>query len=75
MHTSHSIYIYYPCSFQEFYENLNRVDMYIRYVYKLCDLHVACENFTEAGSVLLSHARLLDVSGNFNLLVARFFQA
>ena len=36
--------------------------MYIRYIYKLCHLHVACENFTEAGFALLMHAYLLDVS-------------
>ncbi|XP_065059429.1 dedicator of cytokinesis protein 3-like isoform X2 [Rhopilema esculentum] len=44
----------------EFYENLDRMDMYIRYIYKLCDLHIACENYTEAGFVLFMHASLLD---------------
>jgi len=44
----------------EFYQGLKRVDMYTRYIYKLCDLHVASENYTEAGFVLLLHTYLLD---------------
>ncbi len=32
----------------------------MRYIYKLRDLHLACENLTEAGFTLLLHAELLD---------------
>ena len=34
--------------------------MYVRYIYKLCDLHLAAENFVEAGFTLLLHADLLN---------------
>lgn len=34
--------------------------MYIRYIYKLRDLHVACENYVEAAFTLLLHAQLLN---------------
>ena len=48
-------------SFQNFYKNeIDRQEMYIRYIYKLRDLHLACDNFTEAGFTLLLHAELLD---------------
>ncbi|KAM7370639.1 hypothetical protein PAMP_010168 [Pampus punctatissimus] len=33
--------------------------MYIRYLYKLCDLHKECDNYTEAAYTLLLHAKLL----------------
>ena len=33
--------------------------MYIRYIYKLHDLHRACKNYTEAGFTLLLHADTL----------------
>jgi len=32
-----------------------------RYLYKLCDLHKECDNYTEAGYTLLLHAKLLKV--------------
>ena len=34
--------------------------MYVRYIYKLCDLHLASANHTEAAFTLLLHADLLD---------------
>ncbi len=33
-----------------------------RYLYKLCDLHKECDNYTEAGYTLLLHAKLLKVT-------------
>jgi len=33
--------------------------MYIRYVNKLCELHLECENFTEAAYTLRLHSKLL----------------
>lgn len=36
-----------------------------RYLYKLRDLHLDCENYTEAAFTLLLHAELLEVSGTF----------
>uniref|UniRef100_A0A669D3I7 Dedicator of cytokinesis 2 n=1 Tax=Oreochromis niloticus TaxID=8128 RepID=A0A669D3I7_ORENI len=42
-----------------FYKDINREAMYIRYLYKLRDLHLECENYTEAAYTLLLHSRLL----------------
>eukprot|EP00794_Sanderia_malayensis_P005649 gene5649-6345_t len=42
-----------------FYQGIKREEMYIRYLYKLCDLHLSVENFTEAAFTLLLHADLL----------------
>ncbi|XP_073505608.1 dedicator of cytokinesis protein 2 isoform X2 [Phyllobates terribilis] len=42
-----------------FYKDINREAMYIRYLYKLRDLHLECENYTEAAYTLLLHTRLL----------------
>lgn len=36
----------------------------MRYVYKLCDLHLPAENFTEAAFTLKLHADLLSWSGD-----------
>jgi len=36
--------------------------MYLRYIYKLHDLHLSAENFTEAGFTLLLHAEKLNWS-------------
>lgn len=36
--------------------------MYIRYVNKLCDLHLECDNYTEAAYTLQLHTDLLDWS-------------
>lgn len=33
--------------------------MYIRYVNKLCELHLECDNFTEAAFTLQLHSKLL----------------
>uniref|UniRef100_A0A8C7HA35 Dedicator of cytokinesis 2 n=1 Tax=Oncorhynchus kisutch TaxID=8019 RepID=A0A8C7HA35_ONCKI len=44
-----------------FYKDINREGMYIRYLYKLRDLHMAVENYTEAAYTLLLHSRLLKV--------------
>uniref|UniRef100_A0A8C8SEJ3 Dedicator of cytokinesis 5 n=1 Tax=Pelusios castaneus TaxID=367368 RepID=A0A8C8SEJ3_9SAUR len=45
-----------------FYKEKKREDIYIRYLYKLRDLHRDCENFTEAAYTLLLHAELLQWS-------------
>uniref|UniRef100_A0A7N6FIL4 Dedicator of cytokinesis 5 n=1 Tax=Anabas testudineus TaxID=64144 RepID=A0A7N6FIL4_ANATE len=45
-----------------FYKEKKREDIYIRYLYKLRDLHLDCENYTEAAYTLLLHAELLEVS-------------
>uniref|UniRef100_A0A8D2L877 Dedicator of cytokinesis 2 n=1 Tax=Varanus komodoensis TaxID=61221 RepID=A0A8D2L877_VARKO len=49
-----------------FYKEINREEMYIRYLYKLRDLHLDCENYTEAAYTLLLHASLLKVSRCFS---------
>ncbi|XP_067377259.1 dedicator of cytokinesis protein 5 isoform X2 [Channa argus] len=45
-----------------FYKEKKREDIYIRYLCKLRDLHLDCENFTEAAYTLLLHAELLEWS-------------
>ncbi|MFT7796902.1 dedicator of cytokinesis protein 5 [Arapaima gigas] len=45
-----------------FYKEKKREDIYIRYLYKLRDLHLHCENYTEAAYTLLLHAELLEWS-------------
>uniref|UniRef100_H3BAQ7 Dedicator of cytokinesis 5 n=1 Tax=Latimeria chalumnae TaxID=7897 RepID=H3BAQ7_LATCH len=45
-----------------FYKEKKREDIYIRYLYKLRDLHRVCENYTEAAYTLLLHAELLQWS-------------
>ncbi|XP_055851030.1 dedicator of cytokinesis protein 1 isoform X1 [Episyrphus balteatus] len=49
------------CTFSilQFYLEVNRKEMYIRYVYKLCDLHMEFENYTEAAFTLKLHTNLL----------------
>lgn len=34
-------------------------EMYLRYLYKLCDLHLKCDNFSEAAYVLKLHTNML----------------
>ncbi|XP_016089472.1 dedicator of cytokinesis protein 5-like [Sinocyclocheilus grahami] len=46
-----------------FYKEKKREDIYIRYLYKLRDLHLDCENYTEAAYTLLLHAELLEEAG------------
>ncbi|XP_041370196.1 dedicator of cytokinesis protein 1-like isoform X4 [Gigantopelta aegis] len=46
----------------DFYHDINRKEMYIRYLHKLCDLHLECDNFTEAAHTLLLYSRLLQWS-------------
>ncbi|XP_030371328.1 dedicator of cytokinesis protein 3 [Scaptodrosophila lebanonensis] len=43
-----------------FYKNeINRKEMYLRYIYKLHNLHLQAENFTEAGYTLKLYASML----------------
>ncbi|KAH0557836.1 dedicator of cytokinesis protein 2 isoform X1 [Cotesia glomerata] len=46
----------------DFYSEINRKEMYIRYVNKLCELHLECDNYTEAAYTLKLHSLLLDWS-------------
>ena len=36
--------------------------MYVRYLHKLCNMHLECDNFTEAACTLMLYAKLLNVS-------------
>ncbi|XP_026527103.1 dedicator of cytokinesis protein 5 [Notechis scutatus] len=45
-----------------FYKEKKREDIYIRYLYKLRDLHTDSESYTEAAYTLLLHAELLQWS-------------
>ncbi|XP_066581822.1 dedicator of cytokinesis protein 1 isoform X2 [Prorops nasuta] len=46
----------------EFYSDINRKEMYIRYVNKLFELHLECDNYTEAAYSLRLHSQLLQWS-------------
>ncbi|XP_031633258.1 dedicator of cytokinesis protein 1 isoform X3 [Contarinia nasturtii] len=46
-------------SLLQFYSEVNRKEMYIRYVNKLCDLHMEFDNYTEAAFTLKLHSNLL----------------
>ncbi|PVD30241.1 hypothetical protein C0Q70_09503 [Pomacea canaliculata] len=46
----------------DFYHDINRQEMYIRYLHKLSDLHLDCDNFTEAAYTLMLYAKLLQWS-------------
>lgn len=46
-------------SLLEFYSDVKRKEMYIRYVNKLCDLHMEFENYTEAAFTLKLHSTQL----------------
>jgi dedicator of cytokinesis protein 1 len=45
---------------QDFSKEINRKELYLRYLYKLHDLHIRSNNYTEAGFTLKLHSRLLD---------------
>ena len=45
-----------------FYHNIDRQEMYIRYLHKLADLHLECDNFTEAAHTLMLYVKLLQWS-------------
>ncbi|XP_030224801.1 dedicator of cytokinesis 2 [Gadus morhua] len=49
-----------------FYKDINREAMYIRYLYKLRDLHLDCDHYTEAAYTLLLHSRLLKWSDDLS---------
>lgn len=52
---THSIVIMFLL--QNFYKNeFNRKEMYLRYIYKLHDLHFQADNFTEAGFTMKLYA-------------------
>lgn len=46
----------------------NFCDLVSRYLHKLRDLHLDCENYTEAAYTLLLHAELLEVSYTYTLV-------
>ncbi|CAL8078440.1 unnamed protein product [Orchesella dallaii] len=46
----------------DFSQEINRKDLYLRYLYKLHDLHVQAGNFTEAAFTLKLHSRQLEWS-------------
>ena len=55
--------------FQNFYkDNINREEMYIRYINKLFNLHYEAKNYVEAGLTLQLYAQLLQ--WNDDLIVA-----
>ncbi|KAK4298449.1 hypothetical protein Pmani_029209 [Petrolisthes manimaculis] len=43
----------------DFYAEIKRKELYLRYVYKLSNLHLDCDNYTESGYTLKLHADLL----------------
>ncbi|KAL5021107.1 hypothetical protein ScPMuIL_000262, partial [Solemya velum] len=45
-----------------FYKKIQRQEMYVRYLHKLCDLHLECDNYTEAAYTLMLYVDLLQWS-------------
>ncbi|XP_066248093.1 dedicator of cytokinesis protein 1 isoform X1 [Euwallacea similis] len=43
----------------DFYSEIDKKEMYIRYLNKLFDLHIECDNYTEAAFTLELHTKLL----------------
>lgn len=53
---------------QNFYKNeFNRKEMYLRYIYKLHDLHLTADNYTEAGFTIKLYADQLSWNSNSTL--------
>ncbi|XP_019851718.1 PREDICTED: dedicator of cytokinesis protein 2-like isoform X2 [Amphimedon queenslandica] len=48
-----------------FYKEIDREEIYVRYIYKLAGLHESDGNFAEAGLTLLLHAKTLEWSLEF----------
>ncbi len=46
---------------QNFYKEIEKHELYVRYIYKLSELHEKNHSYTEAGFTLLLHARELEV--------------
>lgn len=56
-------YLLLTCVFQNFYKNeINRKEMYLRYIHRLHDLHLSAENFLEAGFTMKLYADQLSWS-------------
>ena len=51
----------YPNPLQNFYKEIDKQELYIRYIYKLAELHQHNQNYTEAGFTLLLHTKGLEV--------------
>ena len=47
---------------QNFYREIEKEELYIRYIYKLAELHQKDQSFTEAGFTILLRAKGLEVS-------------
>jgi len=47
---------------QDFSKEIDRKELYLRYLYKLHDLHIKANNYTEAAFTLKLHSRLLNWS-------------
>ncbi|EDV22941.1 uncharacterized protein TRIADDRAFT_58664 [Trichoplax adhaerens] len=66
-HTVHNTYeslhsrLHCTVNLLNFYKDIQKDEMYVRYVYKLRDLHLEAKSYIEAGYTLLLHAELLKV--------------
>ena len=45
---------------QNFYREIEKEELYVRYIYKLAEIHEKDQSYTEAGFTLLLHARALE---------------
>jgi len=48
------------CFLQRFYKDIDKEELYVKYIYKLAQLHEADQHFTEAGFTFLLHAKSLE---------------
>ncbi|XP_052251846.1 dedicator of cytokinesis protein 1-like isoform X3 [Dreissena polymorpha] len=46
----------------DFYDKIDRREMYVRYLHKLCTMHLECDNYTEAACTFQLYAKLLSWS-------------
>ena len=49
---------------QNFYKSIGREEIYLRYIYRLSELHKQTNNWIEAAFTLLLHAQLLQVTNS-----------
>lgn len=52
----------YSSLLQNFYREIDKEELYIRYIYRLAELHERDQSYTESGFTLLLHAKGLKVA-------------
>ena len=74
VHT-HTLSLSLMADWQRFYKDIDRKELYVKYIYKLSQLHEADQNFTEAGFTFLLHAKSLEWDSDDRVAAADKFPA